>query len=354
MGFLETLEVYYAARLLVGFAVGGSLSVVPVYVAELASKSNRAILCTLVSCGVNGGCLFSYAVGPFVKINIFNIILSVFPVCYLFLFIFLGEETAHFYVLKGKQEDARTTLMKLRSNADEIEAELKDMELKLHNQRQGSLLEMLKKKYVLKAFVIAIGLLVFQQFSGINAILFYSQTIFEMSGSNIDSKICPIILGCVQFSSSLLSIYATAKFGRKTLLINSCIGMIVGFVPLGLYCYFKDHNYDVTIFSFVPVVSLTIVALLYNLGLGPLPWAILGEIFPSRIKALGASLATFVNWALAFILTKYFEILAENLGLGESFLFYAVCCGMCIVFVIFVMVETKGKTLEEIQDDLSK
>lgn len=353
LAFLPIVEIYYIARFITGLAVGGAFSVVPVYIAELASKSNRAALCTLASCGVNGGCLFSYIVGPFVEVTTFNIILSILPVFFLLLFVIFGEETAHFYVLKGRKVEATATLVKLRPTSEDIEAEIKDMNIKLHLQSQGSLFEVLTKKSVLKAFLIAIGLLIFQQFSGINILLFYSQTIFEMSGSSIDSKICPIITGSVQFASSLVSIYTSSKFGRKPLLIVSCLGMIVGFIPLGTYCYLRDLNYNLTSISFIPILSLAVVALLYNIGIGPLPWAILGEVFPSRVKAIGTSIATFINWTLAFILTKYFEYMTEGLGLGESFFLYAACMGVCTIFIIFVMVETRGKTLEEIQDDLS-
>lgn len=354
MGFFQKIEIYYAARFMIGTALGGSFSVVPIYIAELASKSNRAALSTLIGSGVNGGCLLSYAIGPFLKVNIFNIVLSTMPACFLVLFTLFGEETAHYHLSQGRESDARKTLTKLRGENDDIEIELKDMQNKLYEQNQGSLMELLKKKAILKAFCISIGLLLFQQFSGINVFLLYSQTIFEMSGSNLDPKFCPIIVGVVQFSSSILSIPVADKFGRKPLLIASSAGMISALIPLGTYCYLKDENYDLNNFAFLPILCLTLVAVMYNVGLGPIPWAILAEIFPARIKALGTSIATIINWTLAFFLTKYFESLTEMLGLGQSFWLYAACCGLCILFVLYLVVETRGKTLEEIQDDLSR
>lgn len=354
MAFLETIESYYAARLVAGLVIGGAFSVVPVYIAELASKSNRAVLSALMSCAVNGGCLLSYSLGPFVQLNIFNIILSVLPVCFLCLFLMFGQETAHFYMSKGREQEAKEALKKQRDGSNEVDAELKEMKIKLVEQNHDSLLALLKTKPVLKAFFIAIGLLVFQQFSGINIFLFYSQTLFDMSGSIIDSKYCPIIVGSVQFVSSLVSIITAEKFRRKPLLIASAAGMIAGLLPMGTYCYFRAQNSKIETFSFIPVLCLAFVAFSYNNGLGPLPWAILGEIFPARLKALGTAVATFINWTLAFLLTKYFEALTDAIGLGASFFMYAGCSALSIVFVVFVLVETKDKTLEEIQDKLRR
>lgn len=352
MTFVQTIEIYYSARFMAGLAVGGAFAVVPIYIAELADKSNRGALVSLVSCAVSTGILFSYSAGPFISVNMFNLILSVFPASFLISFLVFGSETPQYYILNKEENLAKDTLVRIRRK-EKVDDELLEIKRKIDEQYRGSALEVIKSKSAIKGFIIAVGLLIFQQFSGINSIYFYGQSIFEMSGSSIDPKICPIIVGVVQFASSFTTPFLIDRFGRKFLLIASSLGMILCQISLGTYCYLKDHDVNVDAVSFLPVVTLPLFIFTYNSGCGPTPWIMLSEMFPTRIKTLGTSLATLINWTLAFLTTQYFEDLVNLIGLGESFWLFALCCSIDILFVKYYVIETKGKTLEEIQDLLS-
>lgn len=352
MAFIESLPSYYVCRFLIGLVSGGSLSIGMVYLGEQTTKSNRAAFFAVATVAVNCGALFTYSVGPYVKVKIFNMIWSIFAICFLVLFLIFGKETAHYFMSKGKEEQAREALSEVRSKTHDLDEELAEIKNKIREQGEGSLLDLLQKKPVVKAFYICVGIITLQQFSGINMILFYNQTMFEMSGSNLDAKICSILTGVAQVVGSLIAIYTAERFNRKNLLIASCAGMIVGFLPLGTYCYLRDRHTTLDSLSFLPLLCLIIATLGFGIGVAPVPMTIVSEIFPARIKELGTSVASSVLFIWAFFLTKYFDDMTQAMGIGESFYLYSGCLLMLIVFVVVFVVETKGKTLEEIQDHL--
>ncbi|KAG5881448.1 hypothetical protein JTB14_037666 [Gonioctena quinquepunctata] len=354
MASVETVEAFYAARVITGLVVGGCFAVLPLYFCEISSKSHRGAVTSIISVSVVTGFLFSYVLGPWITVRSFNTILATFPACFLALYFFLGEETAHFYVLQNEDHLARITLMRIRGKGEEIEDELREIREKVREQRQGSLMDTVTSRAFIKGFTMAVGLLVFQQFTGINGILMYSQNIFQMTGSSLEPAVCTIVLGCVQFASSLTTPFIADKFGRRAILIFSAVGMIISQLPLGVYCYMNDLGKNVDSIKFLPITTLTMFMFAYNSGFGPIPWIIMAEVFPARVKTIGSSAVTAINWVLAFTITKYFGDLIECVGLGQSFWLFASCCAVSVFFVLFCVVETKGKTLEEIQDDLKK
>ncbi|KAJ8919554.1 hypothetical protein NQ315_002176 [Exocentrus adspersus] len=347
---------YYFARLLAGLAVGGTFATVPVYIGEITPKSNRGALLSTMSCAVCLGFLFSYCLGPYVSIVLFNSVLAIFPALFLVSFALLGVECPHYYLHKKHNEMARVALQRIRSGEkpETVDKELWEIQAKIDEEGRGNFLDIFRSKGAVKAFTMAVGLLVFQQFSGINAVYFYSQTIFKETGASLDPDICSIIIGGVQFLSSLVTPLVIDRFGRKKILICSAVGMALSEVPLGVYSFLNDHQIDVKSVSFLPIVMLTLFIVTYNSGFGPVPWIMLGEVFPSKVKTVSTCTVSSVNWLLAFLITKYFNAVIEAFGVGELFWAFSVCCVLAVVFTQFCVVETKGKSLEEIQDVLNK
>lgn len=219
----------------------------------------------------------------------------------------------------------------------------------IDEEHRGSIFSVIKSKGLIKAFFMATGLLVFQQFTGINLVFYYTQIIFQETGSLWSPEICSIAIGIVQFLSSFTTPLIIDRLGRKFTLMGSAIWMILSEIPLGVYIYIKQRGVDVSSVSFFPLLSLTVFIVAYNSGFGPLPWVMLGEVFPSRIKVFASSVVSCISWSLAFVLTKYFELFI-SFGLAESFWFFAACCFLGLLFSKFCVVETKGKSLQEIQE----
>lgn len=203
-----------------------------------------------------------------------------------------------------------------------------------------------------KALIIALALMTFQQLSGINAVIFYSNNIFESAGSNLDPTISAIIIGVVQVIATFVSILLVDKAGRRILLLLSDFIMGVSLCVLGVYFFMKSTT-DVSGIGFLPLLSVVVFIVMFSLGFGPIPWMMVGELFAPEVKGIAASLAVALNWTLAFLVTLSFGFVSRMIGTAAVFLTFAVVCFVGTVFIFFVVPETKGKTLGQIQKELA-
>ncbi|KAJ8926411.1 hypothetical protein NQ314_021197 [Rhamnusium bicolor] len=305
-----------------------------------------------------GGQLFTYCLGPYVSVSIFNFVSAIFPALFLILFTLLGEETPYYYIRIGEYKLAKETLKKFRSTANdeelEIENDLSMIQRKMEEQSKGTLLDIFRSKGLIKALIMAEGLLLLQQLTGVNAVLFYSQTIFSETVSGIDAEVCSIIIGAVHFVCSFIAPLILDRLNRTFLLLVSTIGLMACETLLGVYSYLKHHGENVDSWSFLPIITLTLYMIFFMAGMGPMPWFILAEIFPVRLKTIVSSSVACTNWMLGFFVTKYFGDMKDAIGLAQSFWIFAGCCALGALFIKFYVIETRGKSLEEIQDILNK
>lgn len=159
-----------------------------------------------------------------------------------------------------------------------------------------------------------------------------------------------IIVGVVQVITTWIASLVVDKLGRRVLLLLSIIVMTLCTFTLGLYFYLKtDAHLDVTDIAWLPLLSLSGYIVVFSLGFGPIPWMLMGEIFPSKIKGAASSLACLFNWTCVFFITKLFPLFVIWFGTGITFWCFTVCSGVGIFFVMLVVPETKGKTLMEVQ-----
>ncbi|XP_066260509.1 facilitated trehalose transporter Tret1-2 homolog [Euwallacea similis] len=355
--FANKVSEFLIARLITGLGVGGTFSVLPMYIGEMSLNDHRGILGAAMNIFICTGLIFTYVVGTFVSnILAFNLLLAALTGAFFILFLLIGAETPHYYVQKNKHDLAKQALLKIRdASEDEVEKELELIRSEIEKEERGSMLDIFRNKGSRKAFIIGSGLVFFQQMSGINAVLFFAQVIFEQAGTSLKPAYCSMIIGSVQFGTSFITPVVSNVLGRKILLIFSAIGMALSESILGIYGVLKDHDEDsVNNLNFLPILSLVLYIITYNVGFGPVPWVIMGELFPNSIKSSASALATAVCWITSFIITKWFSQLAHTLGQGTCFLGFATASLLAGVFVHFVVLETKGKTLSEIQVDLNK
>ncbi|KAJ8950727.1 hypothetical protein NQ314_007789 [Rhamnusium bicolor] len=226
---------------------------------------------------------------------------------------------------------------------------------KKNSTKKGGIGDLLKSPGLRKGLTISLGLVILQQFSGINAVLAFMGPIFEATGSGISTYVSTIIIGTIQVFSTVLTSAIVEKLGRKFLLLGSTIGSCGSILLLGLYFYLKNSKiYNVDSIFWLPVVCLMVYIVSFNMGLGPLPWAIMGEIFPAHVKSVAAALTSFSCFLAGFGVTMGFPIIVESLGMAQCFWIFGSCCILSISFIYTVVPETKGKTLAEIQKILSK
>lgn len=352
LAFVETPPLYMVGRFITGFSGGAFCIVAPTYTAEIAEKSIRGRLGVFFQLLLVIGILFAYALGEFHNLKALTLPCGVVPIIFALIIFFLPESPVY-SLKKKKEEKARKALVFYRGPNYNVDSELKEMSQYATEGGEESFWSVMKRKSTLFGSLMLLGLHCIQQLSGINVVMFYAHKIFEMSGSSLAPGISAIILGVVQVVATAFAAYAVDRFGRKLLLIVSLSVMCLCQVVIGGYFMLdsKDHE-TARSMGFVPLLSICMYLVGFSLGAGPLPFTLLGELLPNRVKGGMGSFSTFCNWMLALAITSSFPFLVDIVGPAMVFFAYAVLCALGVLFVIFILIETKNKSLEEIQKEL--
>ncbi|XP_012234489.1 solute carrier family 2, facilitated glucose transporter member 8 [Linepithema humile] len=348
----------YVARLILGVALGFAFTIVPMYCGEIAETSIRGALGSFLQLFITIGLLYAYAIGPFVTYTVFWIVCAILPIIFFACFIMMPE-SPYFLLIKGRKNEAITSLAKLRSKselavqkeADEIQEQIDEL-----FKEEVKFSDLFTVKANFKALLFTCALASFQQFTGINVVLFYMQNIFIAAESSVPTEQAPIIIGAVQMLASGATPIVVDWLGRRVLLVFSGIGTTLSLCALGLYFYLKDvqHADDVVAqISWLPVVALVIFIATYSVGWGPLPWAVMGEMFSSNVKAKASGITVSICWFLAFLITKFSSNMDEAIGQYATFWMFAGFCVLSIIFTVLILPETKGKSLQQIQAELN-
>lgn len=353
LSFSVNLEMVLVARLIAGMALGGICVVAPMYIGEMAEPSFRGTFGSFFQLFLSSGILFTCIVGYFTNWVGLALALGVTPIVFGVTFCFMPESPIYL-VMKNKLDRAEQTLKRLRGSTSNISAELKiiQQELAESHQKTTSFSDVFRRANM-RAMVAVLGVLAFQQLSGINAIVFYTVNIFKAAGTDLSPFLGAIIINLVQVLVSYLSILIIEKANRRFYLMSSSSGMMICLTALGVFFHLKLLRMDISHLGLIPLGSTIIYMACFSLGYGPVPWMLLGEMFSSEIKGIATGIAILANWSLAFMVTLSFPIM--NSSLGEHITFYMFSCimGLGTVFVYWFVPETRGKSLAQIQEELN-
>ncbi|XP_016773033.1 facilitated trehalose transporter Tret1 [Apis mellifera] len=352
--FAKSVIMFYIGRFITGLSGGAFCVAAPIYTAEIAENEIRGTLGSYFQLLLTTGILLSYILGTFVNMRILSIISALVPLIFFVVFMFMPESPSY-YLKKGNEKFARKNLIKLRGIQYNIENELQNQKdaLEETNKNSVSFWILIKSKTTLKSFIIAYGLMFFQQLSGVNVVIFYTNSIFEKANTGLNPSYSTIIVGVMQVLAVFVSTLIVDHAGRRILLLISIIFLCLTSCTLGIYFYLLKNEVDVNSIKWLPLVSVCIFIIMFNMGFGPLPWMMMGEIFAPEVKSVAASSACLFNWILVFIVTKFFSDLSKTIDLDATFWLFAVICLIGTFFVYFIVPETKGKSLEEIQRELN-
>lgn len=343
-------------RAICGLCVGiGSLAF-PVYLGETIQPEVRGILGLFPTAIGNIGILICYSAGKYLNWSELAYLGAALPIPF-FILMLLIPETPQWYIHQGRTEEARKSLQWLRGKNAKIDNEMRDMALSDVETETGDstmiIKELLSRKYM-KSILISLGLMAFQQLSGINAVIFYTVDIFKMSGSSVDENLSTIIVGLVNFISTFIATVLIDLAGRKVLLYISSVIMTITLTILGTFFYVRDTlNMDVSNLGWLPLTCVMIYLLGFSLAFGPIPWLMMGEILPAKVRGAAASICTAFNWLCTFIVTKTFHNIIEAIEPSGTFWLFASICFVSLFFVIVCVPETRGKSLEQIEDKLT-
>ncbi|CAG0894217.1 unnamed protein product [Cyprideis torosa] len=350
IAFAQDVLMIYAGRAIAGLCIGICSLTMPVFLGEIIEPEIRGTLGLLPTTIGNLGILAMYLVGSFADWTQLAMFGATIPCIYMFC-MFLVPETPRFYISRGKRQAAFKALKWLRPDGHRLAHELKEIELHMETREKAEkagLRDFVKPVYV-QALLISMGLMFFQQFSGINAVIFYSAQIFRAAGSKMDENLSSIIIGIVNLLATLISNVFIDKLGRKILLYISGTFMSISLFILGLYFNWKSEDNDLSHLGWLPLSCFIIFVSAFSIGAGPIPWLMLGEIFPVKIRGMAASATTAFNWTCTFIVTKNFKSITTGLGIHGAFWLFGINCAIMVAFVALFLPETKGQTLEMIE-----
>ena len=347
-------------RIIGGLAVGASSVIAPMYISEIAPAELRGRLAGSFQLNIVAGIFIAYltnfAFSGF-GADAWRWMLGVMTVpAVLFAILVLRiPESPRWLILNNNEAAARPVLAKLGEK--NVEAAIGAIRASVKEHEGASARESLFKMRYIKPILFAVLLAMFNQLSGINAILYYAPRIFQMAGFDQgDAYLQPVYIGAANLLFTLIAMTVIDKFGRKKLLIIGSLGMILF---LGLTALFFK-NVDVA--GAAQAAGGNKYVLLYLIGFiaffafsqGAVIWVFISEIFPNSVRSQGGSLGSFTHWIMAAIISMTFPVIVEGSKNGgyHSFLFYSAMMVLHLIFVWKFLPETKGRTLEEIQKEL--
>ena len=343
-----SLPMLLAARLLLGLTIGVTVVVVPVYVAESAPAAVRGALLTTYQLTIVSGLILGYLTGYLLAGTHswrWMLGLAAMPATLLLPLVIRLPETARWYLLKGRVDDARVALLRVEPDAN-VDEELAEIGRAL-GEGSGGFAEMLRRPYLRATiFVIVLGFLI--QITGINAIIYYSPRIFEAMGfkGNFALLALPALVQVAGLAAVCAALLLVDRIGRRPILLSGIAMMIAADVVLltvFAWCHLGGAG---LVFGFAGVLLFIIG---YTMGFGSLGWVYASESFPTRLRSLGSSTMLTSNLVANAIVAAVFLTMLHSLGGAGTFTVFAVLAAIAFGFVYRYAPETKGRRLEDIR-----
>lgn len=366
-GLAHTFAVFNVFRLLGGFAIGIASSLSPMYIAEIAPANLRgrfvAINQLTVVLGILAAQIVNWQIAEPVPADAtaemirmswngqtgwrLMFIVMLIPAGLFFILGFILPESPRWLAVNGKSEKALAILKRLTSSSAQASLELQNITSADSSGQKGSILQLFSPS-LRRVLIIGVVLAVFQQWCGINVIFNYAQEIFMSAGYGVSDVLLNIVItGVTNVIFTVIAMYFVDRWGRKALLLLGAFGLTLIYALMGAAYFFQISGISLLI-----IVVLAIAC--YAMTLAPVMWIVISEIYPNRIRGIGMSVATFALWTACFILTYTFPLLNAGLGAAGTFWVYGLICLVGGVFVLKKVPETKGKTLEELVEELVK
>ena len=353
--------VLVVGRLVLGAGVGVASVAAPLYGAENAPAHVRGRFVSLYQMAITVGIFLAYfADYLLISGNGWRVMLgiSAIPAVLLVVAIWPLGDSARWYLKMGRRDEAVAVLHKVDPSAD-AEAEASRLEQSIETDAPASWREVFARQWR-KPLSVAALLAILQQLTGINAIIYYADTIFAAAGFNNPTSQSLATLwavGAVNVVATLVAVLWVDRFGRKPLLLlgsaGMCIGLLVvagAFFELQKVTSSERAAHAPASAGILALIGLVIFIASFAFSLGPVVWTVINEVFPSRVRGRGVAVATAINWFAAWVVAQTFLSLVNAISTEGTFLLFAGFCVITFIYVRFFLPETKGKTLEEVQD----
>ena len=348
--------VFIVYRIIGGIGVGLASMLSPLYIAEIAPAKSRGKLVSFNQLAIVGGFMIVYFVNYFISrsggsdewLNTIGwrwmFASEVIPAGLFLGLLFFVPDTPRSLMLRNKPEEALKVLVKVNGE-EEGNRVLAEIEASMNDRTSGHILSF-------GWLVIIIGVLisVFQQFVGINVVLYYAPEIFKTIASGTDSALfMTIIVGVVNFLFTIIAVKTVDKYGRKPLMVIGAAGMAVAMLSLG-FVFFSGATGYLALFCMMLYVAS------FAMSWGPVAWVLLAEIFPNKIRGKALAIAVAAQWISNYLVSLTFPMMNDNSYLtglfnhGFAYWGYGIMSILAMLFILKYVPETKGKTLEEMEN----
>lgn len=342
-------------RFILGVAVGGGSSTVPVFIAEIAGPKRRASLVSRNELMIVIGQLTAYVSSTVMSYALhdphiwrYMLALAMVPGVLLFVGTFFVPASPHWLVSEGRFSEALKVLKKLRETPREVRKEMAEMRKQERLARQGpSVKALLKERWVLRLLLTGCGLGFVLQFTGVNAFMYYTPIILKTTGLGTNASIAATIgNGVVSVIAVMVGIWAVSRFSRRRMLMTGLGMVILSQVALGLILTFLPQNLTQ---SYLALASILVFLFFMQMCISPVYWLLMSELFPMKIRGALAGAAVSFQWICNAIVAFAFPLTLSLIGNQTFFIFVLLNIGS-FVFVYFLLPETRGKSLEEIEN----
>ncbi len=337
-----------AARVVAGAAIGIASFVAPLYISEIAPVAIRGRLVSINQVALTSGIVISYLIDyAFADSQAWRwmFALAVVPAAAFGIGLLFIPNSPRWLVGRGQVDQARAVLKRIRG-PEQVESELGEIQQSMAQQK-GHWSELLSP-LLRPAMIVGVGLAIAQQITGINTVIYYAPTIFKFAGLSSASGaiLASVGVGVVNVALTVVAMQLIDRVGRRPLLLVSLAGMTLSLLVLGLAFSLTQLSGSL---GWIAVASLMVYVGSFAVGLGPVFWLILSEIYPLRIRGRAMSVGTVANWGANLIVALTFLTLTQVMGKPATFWLYGVVSIGAWIFAFFLVPETKGRTLEQIE-----
>ncbi len=351
-GLAPNIWVFIIARFVGGIAVGGASVLTPMYISEVSPPKMRGRLVATNQLAIVTGILIAFFSDYMIDTILHGswrwmFLAGIFPSALLWFLLFFITRSPRWLVKAGREGEAREVIARVNTdeNVEELLANIKDS---LKEEAASKDVALLRKPYF-RLVLIGIAVGMFNQFAGINVIMYYSTDIFREAGFSGESALMQsVLVGLTNLLFTVIAMTFIDRFGRKFLLYVGSVGMSV-FLGLFSWAFITDNKS-----GFILLGLLIGYIAFFAFSQGAVIWVILSEMFPNSIRARGTAIGSFSHWFFNFGIALLFPVVSKALGVGVVFVFFTVATLLSIVFYRFALIETKGKSLEEIEKIMLK
>ncbi len=347
----QGILVLLIGRFLVGLAIGTASMLTPLYLAEIAPASDRGAIVSLNQLCITAGILVSYLVGYALAHASdgwrWMLALGAVPGIILSIGMLVLPESPRWLAGHGRGNDAEKVLQRVRGTTD-VSSELNSLRTDIAREggRIARAADLLAPR-LRRVLIIGIGLAMFQQITGINTVIYFAPTIFQSAGlsSAATSILATAGVGAVNVIMTIVSMWLIDSLGRRQLLLWSLGGMAVTLFVLSA-AFFTGTSGQL---AWIAVASVAAYVGFFAIGLGPVFWLLIAEIFPLALRGRAMSLATVANWGFNLIVSATFLNMVDAVGSAGAFVVYGALSLVALAFVAWMVPETKGRSLEQIE-----